>query len=174
MSSSPDRRAACRRHSATQGNAVGAPRADLSAIDSQARPRSGRARRERGGVNRWPGRPRRSAGLDLRPDRLDPGQHLLPQVGGDLLVAAVPVDQLADHLLEPVLAQARPALLEVDLDLGVALLVQLPVQVAVDPVEDLATRDLVGSAAAHLAYPRGAWACGDESVPAAAMPSSAA
>src|SRR6266700_8094831 len=114
------------------------------------------------------------AGLDLCADGLDPDHDLLPQVGGNLLVAAVPVHEPFDDLFQAELAQARPALVEVDLDLGVGDLVHLAVQVAVDPVENLATRHLVWVSAAHDASAPGALADDDCCGAEAAMPKSAA
>jgi len=58
------------------------------------------------------------SGLDLGANRLDPQEDLLPEIGRDLLVAAVPVHEAFDDLLEAELAQARPAFVKVDPDLG--------------------------------------------------------
>src|SRR5215467_1058503 len=102
---------------------------------------------------------RRSAGFDLFPDRLDPQQDLLPQVRGNLLVAAVPVHQALHDLLEAVLAQARAAFVEVDLHLGVGDLIHLAVEIAVHHLEYLATRHFMRFSAAHHASPLGASAC---------------
>src|SRR6266702_4429614 len=113
-----------------------------------------------------------SAGLDLGPHGLDPGQDLRPQVRGNLLVTAVLVHQPFDGLLEAEFAQARPALVQVDADLGVCHLVHLAVQVVVDAVKNLATRHLVWISAAHDASPPGALADDDCCGAVAAIPTS--
>src|SRR5450631_3386517 len=98
--------------------------------------------------------------LDRGPDFLDPGQHLDPQVAGDLVMAAVLVHQPLDRLFQAVVPQARAALVEMLADLRHGRVPELAVQVGVDPVEYLATRSLVGLSAAHDASLPDSAACG--------------
>src|SRR5882757_7457704 len=78
--------------------------------------------------------------LDRGPDFLDPGQHLDPQVTGDLVVAAGLVHQPLDRLFQAELPQTGAALVEVLADRCLARVAELAVQVVVDPVEYLGTR----------------------------------
>jgi len=64
--------------------------------------------------------------LKFNLDRLDPAQHLGPQLIGHWLGAAVLVHETLHCLFEPVLAQARAAFIEVHTDLRVPGILDLP------------------------------------------------
>jgi len=111
-----------RRFPGTQRNATGALSAGLRRIGSGTADESD----EQYGAatadltdNRALGWANWLAALDLHPHGFDPGQDLLPQVGRDLLMAAVPVHQALDGLFQAELAQAWAAFIQVDSDLGV-------------------------------------------------------
>src|ERR687887_2143411 len=83
-------------------------------------------------------------------DRLvDTGEHLVAQVLGNRIGAARLVHELLDRLFEAVLAQTRSALVEVLSDLETAALVELPVEVAINPGEHLVAWRRVRVTAAH-------------------------
>src|SRR6266851_1222844 len=88
---------------------------------------------------------------DLKPgpDLLDSGQHLDPEFARHRIVPAMPVHEALHHLFEAILPQAGTAFVEVLADLGAPRLAEFPVQIRVDPVQDLATRHFVRLAAAH-------------------------
>src|SRR5512142_1028242 len=87
--------------------------------------------------------------LDSRADFPDPDENLGPQLGRRRVAAAVLLHHPLDRLFQAVLAQAGPALVQVLADLGAVQVFQLAVEVAIDPVEHLGTRGLVGVSAAH-------------------------
>src|SRR5215469_4194424 len=89
--------------------------------------------------------------LELGPDGLDPDQHLGAQPAGRGLGAAALVHQPLHDVFQAVLAQARAALIEMLADLVVSLVFDLVVEVGVQAGQYLATRHLVGLAAAHSA-----------------------
>src|SRR5262249_11191832 len=87
--------------------------------------------------------------LDRGADFPDADENLGAQLSRRGVTAAVLLHHPLDHLLQAVLAQAGPALVQMLADLGAVQLVQFAVQVAVDPVQHLGTRSLVGVSAAH-------------------------
>src|SRR5579864_5926198 len=96
-----------------------------------------------------PGTGRLLSELDSRADFPDADEYLGAQLGRRRIAAAVLLHDPFHRLLEAVLAQAGPALVQMLTDLGAVHVVQLAVQVAVDPVQHLGTRSLVGISAAH-------------------------
>src|SRR5262245_49893215 len=87
--------------------------------------------------------------LDRGADFRDADEDLGPQLGRRRVTAAVLLHYPLDRLLQAVLAQAGPALVQVLADLGAVQVVQLAVQVTVDPVEYFGTRSLMRVSAAH-------------------------
>src|SRR5215469_4845470 len=89
--------------------------------------------------------------LQLLADYRNPGEHLGSQLLRYCLVTAALVDQLLDEFFQAVLSQARPALVQVLLDLGGIAGLHLLVNVGVDQREHLGAGHLVRLAAAHFA-----------------------
>src|SRR6266568_2971738 len=87
--------------------------------------------------------------LDSGADFPYPDENLLPKLRGRRVATAVLLHHALDRLLQAVLAQAGPALIQVLADLRAVEVVQLAVQVAVDPVKHLCTRGLMRVSAAH-------------------------
>src|SRR5260370_5635255 len=87
--------------------------------------------------------------LDSRADFPDADENLRAQLRWRRVAATVLLQHAFDRLFEAVLAQTGAALIQVLPDLHAVHVVQLAVQVAIDPVQNLSTRRLMGGSAAH-------------------------
>src|SRR4051812_19858152 len=97
--------------------------------------------------------------VELDPDFLQPDDEPLLQPVRCGVAAATSGDESLDVLLEAELAQARRALVEMLAHLASAGVVDLTVEVEVDLLDHLGTRDVVGVAAAHRSASRSAVSC---------------
>src|SRR5215469_5368989 len=91
----------------------------------------------------------RLAALDLGPHCGDPSQDLGAKLIRRLFLPAAAVHEPLHELLQTVLPQARPALVQVLADLPGARVLHLAVDVGVDQGEHLCTRHFVRLSAAH-------------------------
>src|SRR5207244_4085128 len=88
-----------------------------------------------------------------RSDEFDAGEYLGPQVAGDVVVPAAPLDQFLHRLLQPVLLQARVAFAEMLLELVAFCIGHLAVEILIEVVKYLGAVRLVRFAAAHVSEP---------------------
>src|SRR5882724_10329639 len=105
------------------------------------------------------------------PDHLQAPHDLGTQIRRHVVMPAAPLHELLHGLLEPVLLQARRALLEVLLELGAVHVRHLAVEELVEMVEDLTAVRLVRLSAAHEPEP---FASFDSPAPAGTSPRSRA
>src|SRR5437763_4931438 len=96
-----------------------------------------------GGQPPAPPKPVLLSELDGGADFPDADEDLGAQFSRGRVAAAVLLHHPFDRLLQAVLAQAGPALVQVLADLGAIQIAQLAVQVAIHPVQHLSTRSLV-------------------------------